>query len=37
MVGIINNKLIFTPITKAIVDDKEVDEDDFRIAKILST
>jgi len=37
MVGIINNKLVFTPITKAIVDDKEVDEDDFRIAKILST
>ncbi len=37
MAGIINNKIVFTPITKAIVDDKEVDEDDFRIAKILST
>ncbi|EIM78855.1 6-phosphofructokinase [Nitritalea halalkaliphila LW7] len=37
MAGIINNKIVYTPITKAIVDDKEVDEDDFRIAKILST
>ncbi|MFD2037442.1 6-phosphofructokinase [Belliella marina] len=37
MAGVINNKIVFTPITKAIVDDKEVDEDDFRIAKILST
>ncbi|MFN3802918.1 6-phosphofructokinase [Belliella pelovolcani] len=37
MAGIINNKIVFTPITRAIVDDKEVDEDDFRIAKILST
>lgn len=36
MVGIINNKIVYTPIKKAIVDDKEVDEDDFRIAKILS-
>ncbi|MCH7401894.1 6-phosphofructokinase [Belliella kenyensis] len=37
MAGVINNKIVYTPITKAIVDDKEVDEDDFRIAKILST
>ena len=37
MAGVINNKIVFTPISKAIVDDKEVDEDDFRIAKILST
>lgn len=37
MAGVINNKVVYTPITKAIVDDKEVDEDDFRIAKILST
>jgi 6-phosphofructokinase 1 len=37
MAGLINNKLVFTPITKAIVDEKEVDEEDFRIAKILST
>ncbi|MBW3468180.1 6-phosphofructokinase [Arthrospiribacter ruber] len=37
MAGIINNKIVFTPISKAILGDKEVDEDDFRIAKILST
>lgn len=37
MAGLINNKVIFTPITRAIVDDKTVDEEDFRIAKILST
>jgi len=37
MAGVINNKVVYTPIKKAIVDDKEVDEDDFRIAKILST
>jgi 6-phosphofructokinase 1 len=37
MAGIINNKVVFTPIAKAIVGHKEVDEDDFRIAKILST
>ncbi len=37
MAGVINNKIVFTPIAKAIIDDKEVDEDDFRIAKILST
>lgn len=37
MAGVINNKVVYTPIIKAIVDDKEVDEDDFRIAKILST
>ena len=37
MAGLINNKVVFTPITRAIVDDKAVDEEDFRIAKILST
>ncbi|TVP43236.1 MAG: 6-phosphofructokinase [Mongoliibacter sp.] len=37
MAGVINNKVVYTPISKAILGDKEVDEDDFRIAKILST
>ncbi|WP_194777855.1 6-phosphofructokinase [Pararhodonellum marinum] len=37
MAGIINNKVVYTPIKRAIVDDKSVDEDDFRVAKILST
>lgn len=37
MAGVINNKIVFTPIAKAILGNKEVDEDDFRIAKILST
>jgi 6-phosphofructokinase 1 len=37
MAGVINHKVVFTPIKKAIVDDKTVDEEDFRIAKILST
>ncbi|HLT05920.1 MAG TPA: 6-phosphofructokinase [Cyclobacteriaceae bacterium] len=37
MAGVINNKVVYTPIKKAIVDDKEVDDEDFRIAKILST
>lgn len=37
MAGLINNKVVYTPIKRAIVDDKSVDEDDFRIAKILST
>ncbi len=37
MAGIINNKIVFTPISKAIIGDKVVDEDDFRVAKILST
>ena len=37
MAGVINNKIVFTPISKAILGNKEVDEDDFRIAKILST
>ena len=37
MAGLINNKVVYTPIKKAIVDDKTVDEEDFRIAKILST
>lgn len=36
MAGVINNKVVFTPIKKAIIDDKVVDDDDFRIAKILS-
>ena len=37
MAGLINHKVVYTPIKKAIVDDKSVDEDDFRVAKILST
>lgn len=37
MAGVINNKVVFTPIAKAIVGHKEVDEDDFRVLKILST
>ncbi|MBD8487565.1 6-phosphofructokinase [Echinicola sp. CAU 1574] len=37
MAGVINNKVVYTPIKRAIVDDKEVDEEDFRVAKILST
>jgi 6-phosphofructokinase 1 len=37
MAGVINNKVVYTPIKRAIIDDKIVDDDDFRIAKILST
>jgi 6-phosphofructokinase 1 len=37
MAGVINNKVVYTPIKKAIIDDKTVDDDDFRLAKILST
>jgi 6-phosphofructokinase 1 len=37
MAGMINNKVVFTPIVKAIVDDKDVDEEDLRVANILST
>ncbi len=37
MAGMINNKVVFTPIVKAIVDDKTVDEEDLRVANILST
>jgi len=37
MAGLINHKVVFTPIIKAIVDDKKVDEDDLRVANILST
>ncbi len=37
MAGMINNKVVFTPIVKAIVDDKAVDEEDLRVANILST
>lgn len=37
MAGLINNKLVYTPIVKAIVGDKEIDEEDLRVANILST
>jgi 6-phosphofructokinase 1 len=37
MAGMINHKVVFTPIVKAIVDDKIVDDEDLRIANILST
>lgn len=37
MAGVINNKVVYTPVKKAIIDDKTLDEDDFRIAKILSS
>jgi 6-phosphofructokinase 1 len=37
MAGMINNKVVFTPIVKAIVDDKEMDDEDLRVAEILST
>jgi 6-phosphofructokinase 1 len=37
MAGVINNKIVFTPIKRAIVDDKTVDEEELRIAGILST
>jgi 6-phosphofructokinase 1 len=37
MAGMINNKVVYTPIVKAIVDDKSVDEEDLRVASILST
>jgi 6-phosphofructokinase 1 len=37
MAGMINNKVVYTPIVKAIVDDKVVDEEDLRVANILST
>ena len=37
MAGMINNKIVYTPIVKAIVDDKEVEEEDLRVANILST
>ncbi len=37
MAGMINNKVVYTPIVKAIVDDKIVDEEDLRVANILST
>lgn len=37
MAGVINSKVVYTPIKRAIIDDKTVDDDDFRIAKILST
>jgi 6-phosphofructokinase 1 len=37
MAGIINNKVVYTPIAKAIVGSKEVDEFDFHVVKILST
>ena len=37
MAGLINNKVVYTPIVKAIVGDKEIDEEDLRVANILST
>src|SRR5690606_673179 len=37
MAGMINNKVVYTPMVKAIVDDKSVDEEDLRVANILST
>jgi len=37
MAGVINNKVVYTPIAKAIIGSKEVDEDDFRVVRILST
>jgi 6-phosphofructokinase 1 len=37
MAGMINNKVVYTPIVKAIVDDKEMDDEDLRVAEILST
>ncbi|WP_026950140.1 6-phosphofructokinase [Algoriphagus mannitolivorans] len=37
MAGLINNKVVYTPIVKAIVGDKEVDDEDLRVANILST
>ena len=37
MAGVINNKVVYTPIAKAIIDDKEVDEEDFRVVRILSS
>jgi 6-phosphofructokinase 1 len=37
MAGMINHKVVYTPIVKAIVDDKVVDEEDLRVANILST
>ncbi len=37
MAGMINHKVVYTPIVKAIVDDKKVDDEDLRIANILST
>ena len=36
MVGIINNKIIYTTIQKAIKIEKRLDDEEFRIAKILS-
>lgn len=36
MVGIINNKIVYTPIHDAIKIEKRLDDEEFRIAKILS-
>ncbi len=36
MVGMINNKIVYTPIGEAIKTEKPLDEEEFRIAKILS-
>uniref|UniRef100_UPI004048BC26 6-phosphofructokinase n=1 Tax=Roseivirga sp. TaxID=1964215 RepID=UPI004048BC26 len=36
MVGVINNKIAYTPISEAVKTVKRLDDDEFRIAKILS-
>ncbi|GAB5524999.1 MAG: 6-phosphofructokinase [Roseivirga sp.] len=36
MVGVINNKIVYTPINEAIKIEKRLDDEEFRVAKILS-
>jgi 6-phosphofructokinase 1 len=36
MVGVINNKIAYTPISEAVKTVKRLDDEEFRIAKILS-
>ena len=36
MAGVINNKVIFTPIMDAIVQQKELNDDFIKLAKILA-
>ena len=36
MVGMVNNKILYTPIGEAIKTEKPLDSEEFRIAKILS-
>jgi len=36
MAGVINNKVIFTPIKDAIVQQKELNDDFIKLAKILA-